>query len=156
MSEKRKKALVVYLAALFGIAFIIVSISLGIQIRQGNTVSTTAAERVEAMQNQMHNLNEENDLLKKQVKGLETTIDEIMEGMEFLEGNAYAATAKIEELTYRLEAYEYLVDVQQALQNGDREALLANLEKLEPLSEFLSEEDTEIYNTILQQSVTDE
>ena len=36
MSEKRKKALVLYMAGLFGVAFLIVSISLGIQIKKKN------------------------------------------------------------------------------------------------------------------------
>lgn len=130
MSEKRKTALVVYMAGLFGVAFLIVSISLGIQIKK-NTLNTTSAEKVVALQNEIQQLKGEKEELENTVDELQTSFEEFLEGYEYLEGKQYEATAQIKSQQRLLEIYGYLTAYQQAVINEDEDALTLHLLQLE-------------------------
>lgn len=155
MSEKRKKALVVYLAALFGVAFIIVTISLVIQVNQGNSLYASAADKVEALQVQVQQLTADNKNLQQKNGDLEEVISDIQEGQEYLEGVAAEATLRIQELEMQMQVKDYMINLQKAYSDADEEALTQALEYLEPVADLLTEEELEIYQTILA-SVTPE
>ena len=160
MSEKRKKALVVYMAALFGVAFLIVSISLGIQINK-NTLNATSAEKVVALQNEIQQLKNENKELEDNVENLETYVNEILEGFEHLEGKAYEATARIKGQQRLLEIYKYLTAYQQAKLEDDEEAMTLHLLQLQQAQQDAQVMDMDLYEqiqTILEEneSETDE
>lgn len=147
MSEKRKKALVAYLAGLFGIAFLIVSISLGIQIKK-NTLNTTSAEKVLALQDEIQQLKNEKKELENSVEYLKINLSEVLEGMEFLEGNAYEATARIQRQERLLEINSCLISYQQAVIGQDEEAIAVFLEELKRSTEEAMELDYQLYETI--------
>ena len=149
MSEKRKQALVAYLAALFGVAFIVVLISLIIQINQSGTANATSAEKVLALQTQVQQLQEENQELSDQAKQLQDTVLEIQEGTEFLESAAHEATANIEKLEQELQASSMLIRAQTALINNDSTALYESMVKLETLFPYLNSQDQQSYKMIL-------
>ena len=152
MSEKRKKALVAYLAALFGVAFLVVSVSLIIQINKQGTADTTAAERVVALQSQVQRLEEEKETLKTQITSLENDILEIQEGTEYLESIAYDATEYINYLEHQLQAYISLSAAQQAMADGDQAALDEALGLLAEYSAYLNPQAEAVYFNILEQN----
>ena len=159
MSERRKKALVIYLAALFGVAFIIVSISLGIQINK-NTLNATSAEKVIALQQELQTLKNEKKALEKEKANLEENLADILESLEFLEGIAYESTARIKGQERLLEINALVIDYQQAVINEDEEAVAAYLEELKTAIVDAQPLDTELYDfikTIMEnESETDE
>lgn len=158
MSEKRKKALVIYLAALFGMAFLIVSISLGIQLKK-NTLNATTAEKVVALQEEVQRLESENRQLKGEKQELENQLSEILEGFEHLEETAYAATNRINQLERIQELYEYVTDYDQARLAEDADAQSQYLKYLEEAQEEAKTLDEKLYDRIqiiLEENVTKE
>lgn len=157
MNERRRQALVTYLAALFGVAFVVVLISLIIQINNGNAINATAADKVLSLQGQVQelqtenkNLQAKNDVLSDDVKELQETLLEIQESTEYLENVAYEATAKLEIMEKAQQAYSCLVTMQEAYYNADRETLYAMNEQLTPIYQYLKEEDQMIYFLMLE------
>lgn len=147
MSEKRKKALVIYLAGLFGVAFLIVSISLGIQINK-NTANATSAEKVIALQDEIQNLKADKKELEAGIDTLEDQLSEILEGFEHLEGKAYEATARIKGQERLIEIYGYLTTYQQAVIEGDEEAQTLGLLQLKQSIHDAQALDQNLYHTI--------
>lgn len=150
MSDKRKQALVTYLAAIFCIAFVVVLISLVIQINRGNSANETTADKVLSLQTRVQDLQTENQNLNNTIKELQDTVLEIQEGTEYLEGVAYDATAKIEELEQTQQAYAYLVAAQNAYINADRETLIEATEELETLYNRLDPDALQAYYIIME------
>lgn len=149
MSERRKQALVMYLAALFGVAFLVVCISLGIQVKK-NTANATSAEKVIALQSELQVTQTEKYRLQQEVGELETSLQEILESSEFLEGKAYEATAKIKEQELQLQASDAVIRLLQATQGDDPDALAQALEEAESLKDFMNDTALECYNSILE------
>ena len=147
MSEKRKKALVAYLAGLFGVAFLIVSFSLGVQLKK-NTLNATSAEKVVALQDEIQQLKTENKELENSVDYLKTNLSEVLEGLEFLEGNAHEATAHIQRQERLLEINSCLISYQQAVIAQDEEAIAICLEELKLTAEDAETLDPQLYETI--------
>lgn len=156
MSERRKKALVIYLAALFGVAFIIVSFSLGIQLKK-NTLNATTAEKVVALQEEIQGLESEKRQLQQEKQELENQVGEILEGFEYLEGTAYAATNRISQLERVTELYEYVCWYYQARLAEDVDAQSHYLDYLEEAQEEAKTLDEKLYGMIqiiLEENVT--
>ena len=147
MSEKRKKALVVYMAALFGIAFLIVSISLSIQMKK-NTVNATSADKVIALQNELQQLKTENKELQSTLSQLETDLTEVLNGIEYLEGKAYESTARINGQERLLEINAMVIAYQQAVIDQDEEAKAKYLEELKEAARDAQPLDSNLYQTI--------
>ena len=147
MSEKRKKALVVYMAALFGIAFLIVSISLSIQMKK-NTVNATSADKVIALQNELQQLKTENKELQSTLSQLETNLTDVLNGIEYLEGKAYESTARINGQERLLEINAMVIAYQQAVIDQDEEAKTKYLEELKEAARDAQPLDSNLYQTI--------
>ena len=147
MSERRKKALVIYMAALFGIAFLIVSISLTIQMKK-NTLNATSAEKVIALQNELQQLKTENKELQNTLTDLETNLTDVLEGMEYLEGQAFEATARINGQERLLEINAIVIAYQQAVIDADEEAQQNYLEDLKEAAKDAQPLDNNLYQTI--------
>lgn len=147
MSERRKKALVIYMAALFGIAFLIVSISLTIQMKK-NTLNATSAEKVIALQNELQQLKTENKELQNTLTDLETNLTDVLEGMEYLEGQAFEATARINGQERLLEINAIVIAYQQAVIDADEEAQKNYLEDLKEAAKDAQPLDNNLYQTI--------
>lgn len=158
MSERRKKALVIYLATLFGVAFIIVSVSLGVQLKK-NTLNATTAEKVVALQEEVQRLESENKQLQEEKQELENQLSEILEGFEYLEETAYAATNRINQLERIQELYEYVTWYNQARLAEDADAQSQYLKYLEEAQEEAKTLDEKLYGIIqiiLEENATKE
>lgn len=158
MSERRKKALVIYLTTLFGVAFIIVSISLGVQLKK-NTLNATTAEKVVALQEEVQRLESENRQLREEKQELENQLSEILEGFEYLEETAYAATNRINQLERIQELYEYVTWYNQARLAEDADAQSQYLKYLEEAQEEAKTLDEKLYGIIqiiLEENATKE
>lgn len=147
MSERRKKALVYYLAALFGVAFCIVCISLGIQMKK-NTLNATTADKVVALQEELHQLSADNQSLNAKNQELEAQLDEIIEGFEYLEGTAYEATNRINQLQRVNQLYALVTGYQQAQLSGNAQAQLLYLSQLAEAQTEAKALDETLYQTI--------
>ena len=142
-SAKRRQALVTYLAALFGVAFLVVLISLIVQLNSGsNPVANTSAEKVEALQEQVKSLQEENASLlsalaeqsddataqqlqeyQDQVRQLQEIIIQMSEANEYLESNSHDVSSSEELLTQQLKALKLLSAAQMAYIKEDADAV---------------------------------
>ena len=161
MSEKRKSALVTYLALLFGIAFVIVSISLIVQLRKGNDPNQSAiAANVAALQSELQELKAENEELKglqeqnlrlqEQVDALQVALKEAQSDSEYLEGNAYNAQASAGLKDEQLKAYDLLTKAQYAYVTGDAETLRSAAKELAGLYTHLSNDAKDAYFMLLE------
>lgn len=163
-SENRKQALVTYLAALFGVAFLIVLISLIIQVNHGS--ANTSAEKVEAMQAQIKDLQSENASLlealagqsddataqqlqeyQDQIRSLQQTILSMSENSEYLESNANDASIAGKQL----DALTWLAKAQNAYISQDADTLRSAMAQLEDgLYEYLDSESLNAYYLLLE------
>ena len=150
MSEKRKQALVTYLAALFGVAFVVVSISLIVQINKNGSANSTSGQRVEALQIQVQDLQTQNAELAAKTQELQDNLLEIQEGTEYLEGIAYEATSHITSLENQVQAYRWLVAAQTAIFNDDMVSLYDAAENLAKLYPYHNPHDQQSYELVLE------
>ena len=146
MSEKRKKALIVYLGGLFIAAFVLVSISLWSQSRKGPI--TTSADRVMQLQSQIHNLEATIHEMELEMTNMENELVEVGESYDFILKNTQDAVSQVNYLEIRLTAYQYLTQLQNAYHVNDLVTMAAVIEQLEPMAEHLEENDQAIYRTI--------
>lgn len=146
MSEKRKKALIIYLAGLFVAAFILVSISLWSQSQKGPI--TTSADRVMQLQSQIQKLEATISEMELNMTNMENEMEEIGESYDFVLKNTENAVAQINYLEIRLTAYQYLTQLQQAYSLNDLPEMTRLIELLDPMSAHLEENDQAIYQTI--------
>ena len=84
------------MAALFGVAFLIVSISLGIQINK-NTLNATSAEKVVALQDEIQQLKNEN-------KELEDSVEAVLNSHEIFwnKSEVWIESEKLYEVLYQM------------------------------------------------------
>lgn len=89
LSEKRKSALLRYMAVLFCAAFILVLISLILQthsskakISELNAASTSALSNAEALQNENRALQDEKIALEKENEELQAKLDELTQKLD--------------------------------------------------------------------------
>ena len=137
MSEKRKQALVVYLAALFGLAFIIVTVSLVVQVRKGNDPNLANAVTLQA---QVQELSTQNKQLSADYEKLREQIDAL---------TSQKKDDEIQALENKLNACSHLIAAQDALLNQDAKALKTHLEILEDLQKHLDKDQQKIYEALL-------
>ena len=147
MSEKRKKALIVYLAGLFLAAFVLVGISLLGQAQKGPI--TTSADRVMQLQAQIQELEATVQEMDLNMTNLENELVEMGESYDFILKNTQEAVSQMNYLEIRLTAYQYLTQLQQAYHLGDVVEVNRLLTELEPLSVHLEENDLAIYQEII-------
>lgn len=175
ITEKRKKALVWYLAGLFGIAFIVVLISLFFRGNPGNPSSTTPAgedaAQVQELYDRINALEEENNELKAEKATLETEnqelLDELMEqqemmdnlkilndelsaSIEYVEGSALYSDENSELRAKTMKAYELLTRAQNAFIDYNEEVLNASLLELEEYLDLLSQEALNAYFMVIE------
>ena len=146
MSEKRKKALIVYLAGLFVAAFILVCISLMGQAQKGPI--TTSADRVMQLQGQIQTLEATLTEMELNMTNMENEMVEIGESYDFILKNMEEAVGQIQHLNIQLTAYQYMTQLQQAYHENDLEEMKQIIEALDPMSAHLEENDLTVYKTI--------
>ena len=164
ITEKRKKALVWYLVGLFGIAFVVVLLSLFLNGNGGQTPvgsEDTTGENTSQMQELYDRINEledknlelqaENrDLQKKNLEqqemmdGLNLMIDELSNSLEYVEGSQYM-DADAEAIARKVAAYDTLVKAQAAFIDYDEAALEAAVAELAENLDLLSQDAINAY-----------
>lgn len=147
LSEHRKRALVTYLALLFGAAFLIVAISLVVTwkthvdtVEELNSSASNAMSRAEALQ-------QENQVLSKRVEDLEQALEYSEAGaLEYVEAMQAEANLSVQRTS---QAYELLILAQEALRLENEENFTEIMLRLEPLAPFLGEQGRITYDTLL-------
>ena len=145
LDEKRKSALLRYVAILFAVAFVLVLVSMLGQVRDSKSAiselsksSTSAIQKAEQLQDENQELRQENVELVQDKKFLQQQVLQLTEEAEDLEKEAAAAVEQQEKL---LEAYEALLF---AMENGETE-------NLEQFKEILGENGMKAYETLTKE-----
>ena len=166
ISDKKRNALLRYMAGLFGVAFLLVLLSFLIQMRDSReTISDLHQSNTSALQNAVR-LQEENQVLATaneeltaQVEAYQSDLDDAREAQDRLSEEKAALEQQLAEAqqtdTDRQSAYDLLLQAQQTAAAGDLETLAAQLSELAPLETLLSEEAYAQYE-ILQGLLTAE
>lgn len=142
LSDKKKNALVRYMAILFGVAFLLVLLSFLIQLRDSReTISDLSHANSSALQN-AGRLQEDNEKLSQDKENLERRIAELQTQLQATENSAKQAEAARKDTLNELAAVQktlaeqtrangHLLEAVQDWMNGEREKCAANLDKLE-------------------------
>lgn len=168
LSEKRKRALINYMAILLAVAFLLVALSLGIQYRDSQaTISqlgasaTSAMEKADKLQEDNRLLQEELDAMRVDSAAAQEELDALRDALTEAQTNEDVLAGANQELLEeklssddRAEAYRLLTQALRAQAAGDRNALgaalteLADLvSKLDPGDRALVTELTRIWKT---------
>ena len=174
ITEKRKKALVWYLVGLFGIAFVVVLLSLFLNGNRNNTPggepSPEQIAQIQELNDRINQLEEENaaltaeknalnkeketlerDVLDLQVMmdSLNLMIDEMSNSLEYVEGNQYV-DADAEQIARKMSAYETLVKAQAAFIDYDEAELEAAMAELAENLDLLSQDAINAYYMVIE------
>ena len=156
LSEKRKSALLRYMAVLFCAAFILVLISLILQthsskakISELNAASTSALSNAEALQNENRALQDEKIALEKENEELPQKLDETSQAEE----NTQAAENEMikslrTELDRTKEAYEALLEAKACETREGNVTFSRAMQTLERLKDYLGQTALEEYKAL--------
>ena len=154
LSEKRKAALLRYMAVLFCAAFILVLISLILQthsskvkISELNAASTSALSNAEALQTENRTLQDEKIALEQENKALQEKLDELTqkldEASQAEETTQAAENEMIKSLRTELdrtkEAYEALLEAKSCQTREGNVTFSRAMQTLERLKDYLGE-----------------
>lgn len=123
LDEKRKSALLRYIAILFAIAFVLVLLSMFGQMRNSQTAiselsqsSSSALQKAEQLQQDNLELTEENNELSQDKKFLQQQVEQLTEEVEALEKELETALQEHAELK---ETYEALLTEETTPEEGE-------------------------------------
>lgn len=163
LSEKRKAALLRYMAVLFCAAFILVLISLILQMHSSeakiselNAASTSALSNAEALQTENRTLQDEKIALEKKNEELQAQIDELTEQLEeAAKAEEDSQTAENEvvknlrtELDRTKEAYEALLEAKGCDMREGNVTFSRAMQTLERLKDYLGPTALEEYHAL--------
>ena len=163
LSEKRKSALLRYMAVLFCAAFILVLISLILQthsseakISELNAASTSALSNAEALQNENRSLQDEKIALEKENEELQAKLDELTlkldEAAQAEENTQAAENEMIKSLRTELdrtkEAYEALLEAKACETREGNVTFSRAMQTLERLKDYLGQTALEEYKAL--------
>lgn len=167
ITDRRKKALVWYLVGLFGIAFVVVLISLFLRWDGGKNSGTDSTGEPSAQMQELYDrinaLEEENNALKEvkaeleqeildqqeMMDGLNLMIDEMSNSLEYVEGNQYV-DADAELIARKMNTYELLVKAQAAFIDYDEAELEAAMAELGENLDLLSQDAINAYYMVIE------
>ena len=166
-SPNHNRALMTYIAFLFGVAFVLVLLSFLIQqkdsrqtISELNQNANSALSRAEQLQDNNRELLEANQALQDQVVQLQADLDETSKNYSQLEEThtslqeSHAALqAQCTKQEQQVQAYELLLSAQRALDQEDTEEFLTAMKDLKPLAENLDAEGKTLYQELLPLAV---
>lgn len=158
----RNRALMTYIAFLFGVAFVLVLLSFLIQqkdISELNKNASSALSRAEQLQDDNRELSEANLTLQERTGELEDLLEERNAALQSAQEDLKQQQEANAELEKQLEgaqpggkvsqAYELLLTAQRALDEAQTDAFQSAMTALAPLSEFLDEQGKRIYSELL-------
>ena len=174
ITEKRKKALVWYLVGLFGIAFVVVLISLLMRGNPGNNSNQPTGDesvQIQELYDRINDLEAENTALEEEkadlaaeakllqgkimeqqemLDGLKVLNDELSASIEYVEGNALYNDENAERLAKTMAAYQLLVRAQNAYIDGNVDVLDEAMAELENSLDLLSQEALSAYYMVIE------
>ena len=163
MPPNRNRALMTYIAFLFGVAFILVLLSFLIQqkdsqqtISELNQNANSALSRAEQLQDNNRQLLEANQALQTQVEQLQADqnetkrlYQELEETYASLQEDHQALLEQSAEHAQQVKAYELLLTAERALDEENTEAFLSAMKSLKPLAENLDAKGKALYQELL-------
>lgn len=159
---ERQKALITYVALLFGVSFLFVLVSL-ISQRQNFTELDAYADSVvskaEQLQSENRDLSAANQELLAEIETMTAENETLNQDLEAARQAAEAAQTEIDGLeaqlteargleTQRVKAYELVLAAGMALDREDRAAFDAAMSELETLSHYLDQEGKALYQEL--------
>lgn len=153
LSERRKRALVTYLACLFGAAFVVVAISWAVSYR-GHMLNVSQLEAdASSISNEMREMKRENRAMSERISELEQELYEKEQALEYGEAatQEYIEGVKNEaELSVRrvTSAYEMLLWAKQAYDEKNEDVFVDVMLQLAPLVDYLDDEGQQLYETM--------
>lgn len=165
LSDKRKRALINYMAILFAVAFLLVALSLAIQRRDSQAQITSLGATANSALEKADQLQETNRLLQSQLDEATATLNslesELALAQSQLRTNAEAQQSLADsnqELQQAKEtaeqqatAYKLLAQAYSARDNEDLKGLQDALAALEPESQYLDKADLAAYQSLVSQ-----
>ena len=163
LSEKRKAALLRYMTILFSAAFVLVLISLILQMHSSeakiselNAASTSALSNAEALQTENRSLQDEKIALEQENKELQAKLDELNEKLDAASQAEEDATAAENEMIKSLrteldrtkEAYEALLEAKGCDTREGNVTFSRAMQTLERLKDYLGPTALEEYQTL--------
>ena len=156
LSEKKRTAMLRYIAVLFAVAFALVLLSYLIQARNSqttikelNATSASALQNAEQLQETNRELTEENKRLNDAVDNANAVAQEYHESAEISRQNAHAegvAEGREEGKEETRKAYDLLMEA--IASKYDHAKLEKLLSELEPMKDLLSEEALAQYEAL--------
>lgn len=150
---KNQNALLRYITILFAVAFLMVTLSLVISMRESrdtiselNQTSASALQNAEALQTENRELSDANRDLRDTVTALEAELAEAQETKTQLETEK-ADAEKLAQDTAK--AYALLLTAMDARQYGDTETFDQAMTDLEPLKDLLTGKAAERYSELV-------
>lgn len=165
LSDKRKRALINYMAILFAVAFLLVALSLAIQHRDSQAQITSLSATANGALERADQLQETNRLLQAQLNEANdakaSLEDELAQAQADLRAAAEAQsdlTASNQELLqekasieHRANAYQLLSQALSARESKNLKQLRDSLTALEKESQYLDEADLAVYQALVSQ-----
>ena len=162
-APNRNKALMTYIAILFGVAFVLVLFSFLMQqkdsrqtISELNQNANNALSRAEQLQDDNRELTEECQTLQAQLEQSRTDFKTAEDKIQELEQKYAALQESYQSLEEQngakdrqVEAYELLLKAQRALDQEDTAGFQAAMKDLEPLASQLDAQGQTLYHELL-------
>lgn len=163
LSEKRKQALLRYMTVLFSAAFVLVLISLILQMRTSeakiselNAMSTSALSNAEALQEENRNLQEENLAQQQQLEALQqelstkqAELEQVQQEQQQQQEQQKAENEMVKALRTELdrtkEAYEALLEAKSCDTREGNVTFSRAMQTLERLKDYLGAQALEEY-----------
>lgn len=152
LSRKRRMALVSYLAVLFAVAFLLVTVSMVIENRQLQDSAGTLTSRIRQLQADNEKYQETNKKLVEAnssiggLKDANTALQKEKEELETKNASLTEEASKLSEKAARtVQVHELLYAAVAANEEGDFEKLEELLEQIEPMKDLLCPTALEIY-----------
>ena len=155
LSEKRKAALLRYMTILFSAAFVLVLISLILQMHSSeakiselNAASTSALSNAEALQTENRSLQDEKIALEQENKELQAKLDELNEKLDAAAAENEMIKSLRTELDRTKEAYEALLEAKSCDTREGNVTFSRAMQTLERLKDYLGPTALEEYQTL--------
>ena len=156
LSEKRKSALLRYMAVLFCAAFILVLVSLILQMHSSeakiselNAASTSALSNAEALQNENRALQDDKIALEKENEELQAKLDEASQAEETTQAAENEMIKSLRtELDRTKEAYEALLEAKSCDTREGNVTFSRAMQTLERLKDYLGQTALEEYKAL--------
>lgn len=147
LSERRKRALILYMACLLLAAFLLVTASLILEIRSSRDTNSelsqgknNAIAKAEQLQDENRTLSNANAVLQDNLNDALNKYDALMEDYGRLAERVESLESQASRAAKTRQAYELLLTAQNALDREDMETFLTAVRTLKRMTDYLDQE----------------